>query len=613
MRIIMIKPLPPAAIFILGALLIPLLRTRRLKQAILILVPAIAFLDLLYMPQGIYWTYHFSGYELVLGKVDKLSICFGYIFVLIAFLGMIYALHVKDDGQHIATFFHVGSSLGVIFAGDLFTLFVFWEIMAVSGVFLIWYQRDKAALDAGFRYILVHLFGGSCLLAGIMLQTMNGGGIEFGVIEYRGLGSQLILIGFMINAAVPPLHAWLADAYPEGTVTGSVFLSAFTTKSAVYVLARAFGGVELLMWLGAFMAIYGVVFAIMENDIRRLLAYHIISQVGYMICGIGIGGEMGIDGATAHAFNNILYKTMLFMAAGAVIHATGRRKLNELKGRGLYKKMPLTLTLYMIGAFSISGVPLFNGFISKSMVISAAVLRHEPIIELMLHLASIGTFLSVGLKLPYLTFFGNPSRGDKGDKIEAKEPPFNMLLAMGLISFLCILIGSYPRILYNILPYPVNHHPYTTDHVMGTIQLLLLTGWTFWLYADRLSSKPTITLDTDWFYRKLAKIFLWLCDTALNNFRLIVQALLSKIVSLLTEVSKNPFTAPRVLVLATRIGIAKALNGLLGQPPLNRVEELTEEIKTINGRICMENRYRNPLGLSISLVLIFLLLCTLFL
>ena len=605
----MIKPLPPAAIFILGALLIPLARTKRLKQLILLLVPAVAFLDLLYMSHGIYWIYPFLGYELVLGKVDKLSMCFGYIFVIVAFLGMIYAIHVKEDGQHIATFFHIGSSLGVVFAGDLFTLLIFWEIMAVSGVFLIWYQRDKAALDAGFRYILVHLFGGSCLLAGIIIHVVNRGAIEFGPIEYEGLSSQLILIAFIINAAVPPLHAWLTDAYPEGTVTGSVFLTAFVTKSAVYVLARAFPGVELLMWLGAVMAVYGVVFAVLENDIRRLLAYHIVSQVGYMVCGVGIGGEMAIDGATAHAFCHILYKALLFMGAGAVIYTTGKKKLNQLEGIGLYKKMPITLTLYMIGAFSISGVPFFNGFISKSMVVSAAALKHEPVIELMLYLASIGTFLHTGLKLPYYTFFGRPS--EKGE-IEAKEPPFNMLLAMGLTSFLCILIGCYPKILYDILPYPVDYHPYTPDHVIGAIQLLLLTGAAFWLYIDKLRGEPTITLDTDWFYRKPAKAFLWLCDIPLNNFRLTVQDFLSKAVGFLTELSKNPYTAPTVLVLSTQISITKALNGLRGQPYPDKVVELKKELKGINGIIYIENRYKNPLALNISLVLIFLLLCTLF-
>jgi len=267
----MIDIVPPAFIFIFGALLLPFLRERRLRQFFQLLIPVIAFIDLLYMPNGTYWVYNFLGYDLILGRVDKLSMVFGYVFVIVAFLGMVYALHIREFGQNIAAFLYIGSTLGVTFAGDLFTLFVFWEIMAVSSVFLIWYRRDKAALDAGFRYIMVHIFGGCVLLAGIIIHIANTGDTYFSVIEYGGLGSKLILLGFIINAAVPPFHAWLSDAYPEGTITGSVFLTAFTTKSAVYVLLRSFPGVEILVWLGAIMAIYGVVYAVLENDIRRIL------------------------------------------------------------------------------------------------------------------------------------------------------------------------------------------------------------------------------------------------------------------------------------------------------------------------------------------------------
>jgi multicomponent Na+:H+ antiporter subunit D len=385
----MIKTIPPAFIFFLGALILPLLKERRLRQVFQIVIPVIAFINLLYMPKGTYWVYNFLGHDLILGRVDKLSMCFGYVFVIMSFLGMVYALHVREVGQHSAAFLYIGSTLGVVFSGDLFTLFVCWEIMAVSSVFLIWYQRDKPALDAGFRYIMVHIFGGCALLAGIIMHVTGTGSTQFTIIEYGGLASQLILLGFIINAAVPPFHAWLSDAYPEATVTGSVFLTAFTTKSAVYVLLRTFPGVELLVWLGAIMALYGVVYAVLENDIRRLLAYHIISQVGYMVCGVGLGTEMAINGATAHAFCHILYKALLFMGVAAVIQVTGKRKLTELQGRNLYKKMPICLSLYMIGGFSISAVPLFNGFVSKTMVVAAAGELHRPVIHLLLHLASI--------------------------------------------------------------------------------------------------------------------------------------------------------------------------------------------------------------------------------
>ncbi len=604
----MIEIVPPAFIFILGALLLPLIRARRLRGLLQVLVPVVAFVDLLYMPEGTYWIYQFLGFELILGRVDKLSMCFGYVFVIMAFLGMVYALHVRDTGQHMAAFIYMGSTLGVTFAGDLFTLFAFWEIMAVSSVFLVWYQRDTAALDAGFRYIMVHLFGGCALLAGIIIHVVETGSTQFSLIGYGGLASQFILLGFIINAAVPPFHAWLSDAYPEATVTGSVFLTAFTTKSAVYVLLRAFPGVELLVWLGAIMAVYGVVYAVLENDIRRLLAYHIISQVGYMVCGVGLGSEMAMNGSTAHAFCHILYKALLFMGAAAVIQVTGRRKLTELQGRNLYKQMPICLSLYMIGAFSISAVPLFNGFVSKTMVVAAAGELHRPAIHLLLHLASIGTFLHTGLKLPYGTWFGRAPKGEEVDEIEAHEPPLNMLIAMGMTAFLCIFTGVYPQVLYTILPYPVDFHPYAPYKVIAMMQLLLLTATAFWIYIDKLGGEATISVDTDWFYRKPGLLLLWFCIHPLQNLRLALQKSVAGMVAGVTSLSRNPILLPEI---ALRYLHLKAVNGLyhisgLSEERAEQLRDLETSIRELRHLTYDENVYRRPIGLGVLLAIILL-------
>jgi len=540
--------LPPAAIFILGAFLIPFLKGRA-KQAYLLLIPVIAFTDLIYMQEGMHFVYKFLDYNLIFARVDKLSMVFGYVFVIMAFAGILYALHVKNDGEHMASFFYIGSSLGAVFAGDLFTLFIFWEIMAFSSVFLIWYQKEKAALDAGFRYILVHIFGGLCLLGGIILHLANTGSIEFGLTEYGSLASYLILIGFILNAAVPPLSAWLSDAYPEATVTGAVFLTAYTTKTAVYVLARAFPGVEILVWLGAVMAVYGVIYAVLENDIRRLLAYHIISQVGYMVAGVGIGTTLAINGSSAHAFCHILYKALLFMGAGAVIYMTGKRKLTELGG--VYKTMPITLILYMVGGFSISAVPLFSGFVSKSMVVAASAESHLSLAWLMLVLASSGTFLHTGLKLPYFTFFA------KDSGIRAKEPPLNMLLGMGFLAFLCIFIGVYPAVLYNILPYPAEFVPYTGQHISETLQILLFTALGFFLLLRHLAGTPTISLDTDWFYRKGAKAFVWFINNPIANFsKLTEKIFFDKIPSSLARFVRYPGEVERRSPVGTAVLLA---------------------------------------------------------
>jgi multicomponent Na+:H+ antiporter subunit D len=521
-----IEWLHPGLIFLLGALLIPVLKGKW-RQMYLLLLPAAAFIDLILISKGVFgngpfWQISFMGYELTLGRVDSLSIIFAYVFVIASFCMTVYALHVKEEGQHVAAFFYVGSTLGVVFAGDLFTLFFFWEVMAWSSMLLIWYRKTKAAYGAGFRFIMVHMFGGICLLAGVVLHLQATGSIAFESFEW-GLGSEylasyLIFLAFVINAAVPPLGAWLADAYPEATVTGAVFLTAFTTKSAIYVLIRGFPGVEILMWLGAIMAMYGVVYAVLENDIRRLLAYHIISQVGYMVCGVGmgvigtVGGDMAINGATAHAFCHILYKALLFMGMGAVLEVTGRQKLTELGG--IYRYMPITFWLYMIGAFSISGFPLFNGFVSKTMVVNAAGLWHQPIIWLLLEGASIGTFLHTGLKLPWGVWFAREEPVCK-----AREPPKNMLVAMGITAFLCTLLGVYPKILYEMLPFqPVLYEPYAPGHVVAMCQLLLFTFVAFWLLRKMLHGTPTITLDTDWFYRLPGKRVIWFCEQPLMRF-----------------------------------------------------------------------------------------------
>ena len=485
----------PGLLLILGAWGLLFLKGR-VKRVAMLLLPAAALIDCLLMTPGTYGVTSFLGQELVFGRVDSLSLVFSYVFSLMAFLGMVYGLHVKDDDQHVTALIYAGGALGVTFAGDFLSLYLFWEVVAISAAVLVWLRREPSAVAAGFRYLLVHVFGGLLLLAGIVLHWSQTGSLAFGDMGAfsGGMAWTLILIAFLLNAAVPPLGAWLPDSYPEATVTGAVFLTAFTTKSAVYVLIRGFAGTELLVWLGAAMAVYGVVYAVLENDARRLLAYHIISQVGYMVCGVGIGTALALNGATAHAFAHILYKGLLFMGAGAVLEVTGKRKLSEMGG--LYKTMPITLGLYMVGAFAISAVPLFSGFVSKSMVVSAAGEAHLGPIFLLLTLASAGTFLHTGLKLPYYMFFGE----DSG--LKAQEPPTNMLVAMGLAAAACVLIGVFPGLLYQHLPNLVDYAPYTLQHVTSALGMLGFTALGFFLLLRHLDPEPKISLDTDWFYRK---------------------------------------------------------------------------------------------------------------
>jgi multicomponent Na+:H+ antiporter subunit D len=480
-----------------------------LKKGYLLLVPLLVFARILTLTPGSFGHLQFLDWELVFGRIDKLSLVFGYIMALMCILGTLYGLHVKDDREHIAAWFYVGGSLGAIFAGDFVTLFLFWELMAFSSVFLIWFRGRQQSLGAGLRYLLVHVAGGLFLLAGMVLHCRARGSWAFDALDvhHPTTAIYLILIGFILNAAVPPLHAWLPDAYGEATFNGSVFLCAFTTKTAVYALCRGFAGMEILVPLGVIMALYGVIYAVLENDCRRLLAYHIISQVGYMVAGVGLGTQMAINGACAHAFAHILYKGLLFMGCGAVLHMTGESKFTALGG--LWKKMPWTFVFTLIGGLSISAFPLFSGFVSKSMIVQAGFEEHKLWVGFLLLLASAGTFLHTGLKVPYFIWFGKNQPKPEVWACAA-EPPLNMNVAMAITSFLCIFIGCYTPYLYQMLPYPVEFQPYTAYHVFETLQILLFTGLGFFLLLKKLVPEPTISLDVDWFYRMGGRAFLWL-------------------------------------------------------------------------------------------------------
>ncbi len=501
----------PALIMILGACLLPFIKGP-FRKPYLFAVPFLTLLSVVYLSwhPGVYGVVTFMGdWTLTFGRVDRLSMVFGFIMALMAVIGTVYGLHVKDDWQHIASWFYVAGSLGVIYCGDYLVLFLFWEMMAFASTFLIWFNKDKGALAAGYRYLLVHTFGGVVLLLGFVLRYQATGDLSFVLLseENTQLYTWLILAGLMLNAAVPPLHSWLPDAYSKATVTGAVFMCAFTTKTAIYTLARGFAGFDILIVLGVVMAIYGIIYAINENDIRRLLGWEIVSQVGYMVAGVGIGTALAINGTCAHAFAHILYKGLLFMAAGAIIHTTGKSKFTDLGG--LYKKMPSTFLFMLIGGISVSAFPFFSGFVTKSMIIAASFEEHLLITGFLLTMVSVGTFLVAGLRLPYLIFFGDSRCSDETWQ-KAEDPPWNMQLAMIAAGFFCLLVGSYLPFLYNMLPNTdVSFHPYGGYHLSETLQILAFTGIAFFFLKNKIGPKSTISLDLDWFYRRGGQLFLW--------------------------------------------------------------------------------------------------------
>lgn len=487
----------PGLILILGAIAVPMMRGTA-RQAYMLALPVLALiLAAFFLETGIHGRLTFFGVELELVRVDKLSTIFGIIFCIAAALGVLYNQHDQDPVQQIAGLIYAGAAIGAVYAGDLLTLFVFWEITAVSSVFLIWASGTERAYHAGMRYLVMQIGSGVLLMAGALVHYADTGSLTFGELGLGGLGSTLIFLAFGIKCAFPLLHNWLEDAYPEATVGGTVMLSAFTTKLAVYSLARGFPGTEVLIYIGVTMTAFPIFYAVIENDLRRVLAYSLNNQLGFMVTGIGIGTPLALNGTAAHAFCHILYKALLFMSMGAVLHRTGTIKGSELGG--LYKSMPWTTGFCIVGAASISAFPLFSGFVSKSMILTAVAEQGYFIPWLFLLFASAGVFHHSGIKIPFFAFFAH----DSGKRVQ--EAPKNMLIAMGIAAFLCIGIGIFPQPLYALLPHPVDYHPYTTYHVINQLQLLLFSALAFtWLmrsgvYPPELRST---NLDFDFIYRK---------------------------------------------------------------------------------------------------------------
>nr|VFJ89610.1 MAG: multisubunit sodium/proton antiporter, MrpD subunit [Candidatus Kentron sp. H]VFJ92743.1 MAG: multisubunit sodium/proton antiporter, MrpD subunit [Candidatus Kentron sp. H]VFJ97610.1 MAG: multisubunit sodium/proton antiporter, MrpD subunit [Candidatus Kentron sp. H] len=488
-----ISAFPPGMALIMGALLLPLVGPR--IRATLMLGLPLATLWLVWgLPEGVSSPISLLGYELTLVRGDALGRLFAIIFSLMAFAGMLFALRQKSTLELMAAMIYAGGAVGVALAGDLITLFVFWESMALASSTVL-LSAGGQTTKVAMRYFQVHMAGGALLMSGILAHVLAHGSIAFDTLDAGTLGGALILAGVLLNAAAPPLSAWLPDAYPEASYSGTVFLSAFTTKAAVCVLIRGFPGTEILIWVGLFMIFYGIIYALLENDMRRILAYSIVNQVGFMVVGVGIGTEMALNGAAAHAFAHIIYKGLLLMSAGAVLYQTGKRKCTDLGG--LFQSMPLTMICGVIGALAISSFPWTSGFVSKSMISQAAGDEHLVVIWFGLMAASAGVFLHAGIKFPWFVFF------QKDSGLRPPDPPWNMRMAMVLFAALCIGLGILPEPLYMLLPYPVAYVPYTASHVLEMLQLLMFSGLAFFLMLPLMRRTLTITLDVDWFYRRL--------------------------------------------------------------------------------------------------------------
>ena len=422
----------PALIMIAAAVLVGPARGV-LRTALLFAAPALTLWAVWQVPDGVQGTVQFLGYAVEPVEGSPVRRLFATIFSIMAFVGALYAYRAAKWYELAAAYAYAAGAIGVCFAGDLITLFLYWELMALFSTVVVWCGGTPAARAAGIRYAIMHLLGGVILKVGIEGVMVSTGSVEIQPMLAHDFNTWMILIGILINAAAPPVSAWLADAYPESSPTGSVFLSAFTTKTAVLALILLFPGEPVLIWVGIYMIMYGIIYALLENDARRILAYSIVNQVGFMVCAVGIGTQMALNGAAAHAFAHIIYKALLFMSAGVVIYRTGYSRCTDLGG--LFRTMPLTTVCGIIGALAISSFPLTSGFTTKTLISVAAVDEGMVAVYLLLTAASAGVFLHAGIKFPWFVFF------QKDSGLRPDDAPWNMGLAMVIFAGLCILLG----------------------------------------------------------------------------------------------------------------------------------------------------------------------------
>ncbi|MGI2176818.1 Na(+)/H(+) antiporter subunit D [Shewanella frigidimarina] len=498
----------PAFILLIAAVLICLVKGHA-RTAVILIAPMITLLAIWQIPDGVQSTVKFLSYNIEPVEGSPLRRLFATIFTIMVFVGGLFSFRIARWYELAAAFTYAAGAIGVCFAGDLITMFVYWELMAIFSTIVVWCGGTPSARAAGIRYAIMHFLGGVILKVGIVGVVLGTGSIQIQPMLATDFSTWMILIGILINAAAPPVSAWLADAYPETTPTGSVFLSAFTTKTAVLALILLFPGEPVLIGIGLFMVMYGIIFALLENDVRRILSYSVVNQVGFMVVAVGIGTEMALNGATAHAFAHIIYKALLFMSAGVVIYRTGKNKCMELGG--LFRTMPLTCVCGIIGALAISGFPLTSGFTTKSMISQAAVDGDLVWVYMALTAASAGVFLHAGIKFPWFVFF------QKDSGLRPKDAPWNMGLAMIIFASLCILLGVFPETLYALLPYPVDYQPYSIGKVLFYLQLLLFSGLAFFVLLPLMKRTMTISLDTDWLWRRAAFSLVKLIERALSS------------------------------------------------------------------------------------------------
>lgn len=578
--------LPPSLIMILGGIMLAVLPFQ-LRKGVMLCLPVLALYAVWQLDSGDTLNFQFMAYQLTPVKVHPFSHIFATAFVLAAWGGSFFFINKNAPVEVATAFTYAGAALGVVFAGDLLSFFIFWELMAVASTTLIWLGGTPQARLAGLRYVYMHILSGILLLVGIAAQVYITGTTAMPTftlhmpdtiwtsslfldsevytdflsnLYVQSIGIWCILAGVLINVATPPFSAWLPDAYPEASPEGSIFLSAFTTKTSIFVLLSYFSGTEFFIWIGLFMAGYGVVMACLEKSIRRLLSYAIINQLGFMLVAIGVGTPLAEQGAAVQAFAHILYKTLLFMTAAAVIYGTGKFYLGDLGG--VAKTQKVTTICAIIGVLSM-GLPWTAGYVAKSMIASAVEYQQLHVVWFLLMAASGAVFFLAGGRYLWFTFFNHAH----AETVE--NAPMNMRIAMMVFAFLCLFVGILPQqTVFALLPETTSYDAYTLSHIIHQCEMLLWGGVGLFICLPFMRIHNTITLDFDWFYRRLFSGFANLLEKVVFGvYTAIITALQHVVQTVLERIAHltgpgGPFAETKTVANATLI-MAALLAGYL--------------------------------------------------
>ena len=479
---------PPWTAYLLAAAVV-LWAPRRVGTAVAVALTALTVPWLFVVPAGSSLPVAALGFEQVLFRVDALARPVAALFGFVAAINVLYGYGTDADARQTAySLLYMGAGVAAVVAGDWLTLLVSWELLAVTATVLVWHHGGDAVRPA-FRYAVYHLIGGAFLVAGIALHYTATGTFVYDGGLTAGLPTALAVVGVGVNLGFVGLHAWLPETYPRPHVAASVVLVGFTTKVAVYALARiALDGSLTVAWLGAVMVGFGVTQAILQTDMRRLLSYHIVSQVGYMVVAVGIGTSAGLTGAFAHLTANVLYKGLLFMVAGAIVVRTGEGSLKKLGG--LAREMPVTFGTFLVAALAISGVPGFSGFVSKGLVTKAVESAGAELLWWVLIVGSVGTVLSFA-KFGYYAFVRRPP-----EPVDAAPASRAQLAAMVVIAVPSVLFGIFPEAFLGAFAgSPGEFEPYATSELAKALAVTVAGVVAFALVKERLARVRPVDVD----------------------------------------------------------------------------------------------------------------------